>query len=157
MSRTGLAVLMVLVMAVWVGTVSAQPGKKVAFKKGQIQFKMRGRSFVVPLSTEADAGTFDTSVPVGGIKPASSLALVYESDLDQQVTFVLFNLSGPGKYGQANIYMLHARGGPGVWEGKNCTFVFTRLDASGVDGTVACAAGGGDAPFTDMKFTASPG
>jgi hypothetical protein len=65
--------------------------------------------------------------------------------------------NGPGKCGQANIYMLHVRGGPGVWEGKNCTFVFTRLDASGVDGTVACTAGGGDAPFTDMKFTASPG
>jgi len=76
------------------------------------------------------------------------------------VTTVMFNLSGPGKYGKANIYQFSLRAAS-PWEyakdrDDDCAFVFTRLDASGVAGTATCAASGGKVPLSDMKLTASP-
>lgn len=74
----------------------------------------------------------------------------------------LTNVSGPGKYGKAIIGNLVVQTGfeeNEIWNyttNDDCTLVFTRLDASG-EGTATCTTAGGKAPFTDMKFTASPG
>lgn len=70
-----MAALMILAVAIWTGTVSAQSAKSVAFKKGQIQFKMGGASFTLSLSQVEGANTFYTYVVQG--KQVHTLGLVY--------------------------------------------------------------------------------
>jgi len=157
-SRTMWAIVIVVAMASWTETAGAQPAKKVTFKKGQIQFQMGGKSFSFPLGPGPDAGALQTEVPIGATKPESTLFLIYgdAGAGGDGATMQLSGLSGPARYGKGNIYHFDLRAGPNVWEGKDCTFAFTRLDASGVAGTATCTAAGGKAPFTDMTFSAAP-
>ena len=163
-SRTAWAVLMILAVAIWTGTVSAQPATRVAFKRGQIQFKMGGASYTLSLIQLEGASSFDTYTLRG--KQVQTLGLVYEGPKGsaQRVNMAFGGrggLSGPGKYGKAIIDNLAVQVGfQDAWNysaDDNCTFVFSRLGASGVEGTATCTTAGGKAPFTDMKFTASPG
>lgn len=163
-SRTTWAVLIVLAVTIWAGTVSAQPAKRVAFKKGQIQFKMGGASHTLSLIQLEGASSFDTYTLRG--KQVNTLGLVYEGPKGSaERVHMAFGgrggLSGPGKYGKAIIDNLAVQAGfQEAWNyspDDNCNLVFTRLDASGVEGMATCTTAGGKAPFTDMKFTASPG
>jgi hypothetical protein len=129
-SRATCAAAMVLVAVVWIGALSAQPAKKVAFKKGQIQFKISGRSFAFPLSTNPDAGVLQTQLGAPGL----ALSLDYESSAGDEVLFSVINLSGPGRYEQkGNNQTFSVRAGGNVWAGQSqdCTFVFTSRASTG--------------------------
>jgi len=157
------AALMLLGAVVWPGTISAQPDS-VVFKKGQMQFKRGGTSFTLPLVPGEYANSLDTRV-LGGQASIYMLGLIYSGPQGsgQNVRMALQNLSGPGKYEKASIYNLVVETGSRepswYFNGRtdDCTLVFTRLDASEVKGAAMCTAAGGKVPFTDMKFTASPG
>jgi hypothetical protein len=167
-SRPRRAFFAVLSVAIWIGPVSAQPAKSVELKKGQIQFKMGGNSYTLSLSQKG-ASSLDSYVLQG--KKVQTLGLVFEGPKgsSQRANVALggkggSGLSGPGKYGKAIIFQLAIQTS-GFADGEiynyspddDCTFVFTRLDASGAEGTATCTTAEGKAPFTDMKFTASPG
>lgn len=145
---------------VFSGTV-ASAQKPSALNKGQFEFKQGGKTYIVPMGLP---GTLQAS-PAGEGKV--DLNLIYMSvnkpgQPNISVIVSLAGLRGPGKYANNSITSFGLKVGKEVdWLFLNsqyaCTFTFTSVTPTHVEGTVSCSAkGGGRVPWSDGHFTALP-
>lgn len=129
------------------------------FRNGKVEFKKGARAYTAPL-LEDEGSSLD---PFG--KGKWTLGLVYRTDQYStrrlNIRITLPGLTGPGKYTKEEIskpatFVVDAEGDAWSvnWEKDDCTFTFTKLDPSRVEGAVSCT--GSEVPFGEMTFTAKP-
>jgi len=126
------------------------------YTSGEMQFSVGEEHYQIPLSKLADASSL---MSMGGGK--GLLGLVYTAEKEQgpvrpNARFAL-NVAGPGKYDKTAIMNFVVQTGIRPWNFSrstdDCVINLTRVDKSGVEGSVTCT---NAVPFTAMKFSAKP-
>ena len=153
--------ILVGALAVALGGVARAQGT-TSFTKGELQFTWGKRAYVLPLSKLVDASSL-----MGIGKDKFLLALVFTGEKKQGSmgapnARMNLNVGGPGKYGKTaiNNFVVQLDTYPESmrpWSftaGKDdCAVELTRVDKSGVEGTISCTTA---VPFSGMKFKATP-
>ena len=131
--------------------------QRTEFRKGQVEIRRDDHTYTAPLF-QIEGGS--TLQPMG--KDRWLLGLVYRTARDAEphvaARMALTGLTGPGNYVNKDIGNLVVEVDTDVWNFDSsqhtCTVTMTRLQGSGVEGSVACAGEG--VPFSQLRFTATP-
>jgi len=112
-----------------------------------------------PCAADLDPGSASLDFYKSKGKDVQTSGASYSSKGQCSVRFALMNVLGPGKYGKESIQNFALSWNVSkAWNFNkaqdDCTFTFSRLDTSGVDGGVSCSGKGPS--IGDFKFNAAP-
>jgi hypothetical protein len=131
------------------------PVKSIEFKTGKVDAKLDGK----PCAADLDPGSASLDFYKSKGKDVQTFGASYSSNGQCSVRFALMNVHGPGKYGKESIQNFALSWNVSkAWNFNkaqdDCTFTLSRLEASGVDGSVSCSGNGPS--IADFKFNAAP-